>query len=204
MLKNSSLVIILLGAFLLSLQAQEKLYTNGYFDLHFSEGGLGVGLSLNKEITTTISLFFDIMFTESKDAQEFEYVDIWGNVFVVGKKNRVFLLPLNSGIRYRLFKDDILDNFRPYVFSAIGPAIVITTPYQYEFFKSFKYARAKFTLGGYVGVGAYFGYDRKNPVGFSIRYQVTRFFNDGVENLEGRFRKDLSGIFISLNFGFSL
>lgn len=190
--------------FILNLNAQEKLYTNGFFDLHFSEGGLGVGFSLNKEITPTISLFSDIMFTESKDAQEFEYYDYWGNVFVIGKKNRVFLVPLNFGIRYRLFKDEILDNFRPYLFGGIGPTMVITTPYQYEFFKSVKYAKAKYTIGGYVGLGSYFGYDRKNPVGFSIRYQFVRFFNDGIENLEGFFRKDLSGIFISLNFGFTI
>lgn len=175
-----------------------------YFDLHFSEGGLGIGLTYNKEINPTTSVFADLMFSESKDAQEFEYVDYWGNVYVVGKKNRVFIMPLNLGVRFRLFKESIVDNFRPFVQVAIGPAMAITTPYKYEFFTSFKYAQAKYTLGGSIGLGAYFGYDRKSPIGFTIKYQFIHFFNNGIENLEGFTRKDLGGIFITLNFGFSM
>ncbi|MGB9665683.1 MAG: hypothetical protein ACPL25_12310, partial [Ignavibacteria bacterium] len=182
---------------------QEKLYTNMFFDLHFSEGGLGIGLTYNKEITPTTSIFADLMFSESKDAQEFEYYDYFGNVYVVGKKNRVFIMPLNFGLRYRLFKDDIVDNFRPFIQASIGPAMTITTPYKYEFFSSFKYAHARYTLGGSIGMGAYFGFDRKNPIGISFKYQFIHFFNEGIENLEGFTRKDLGSIFITLNFGFT-
>ncbi len=196
--------LFLVLAFLFTnLSAQEKLYTNMYFDLHFSEGGLGIGLTYNKEITSTTSIFSDFMFTESKDAQEFEYYDYWGNVYVVGKKNRVYLLPLNLGLRYRLFKDDIVDNFRPFLLISIGPTAVITTPYKYEFFTSFKYAQAKYTLGGSIGLGAYFGYNRRNPTGFTVKYQFVHFFSGGVENLEGFLRKDLGGIFLTINFGFT-
>jgi|YNPMSStandDraft_1061717.scaffolds.fasta_scaffold00133_13 hypothetical protein len=195
-----SISLFLFGSFLFG---QEKLYTNMYFDLHFSEGGLGIGLTYNKEITPSTSIFADLMFSESKDAQEFEYYDYWGNVYVVGKKNRVFILPLNFGLRYRLFKDDIVDNFRPFVQIALGPAMAITTPYKYEFFSSFKYARSRYTLGGSIGLGAHFGFDRKNPIGVSVKYQFVHFFNEGVENLEGFKRKDLGGIFITLNFGFT-
>lgn len=197
-------VFLILTLISVSLFGQEKLYTNMYFDLHFSEGGLGIGLTYNKEIDPTTSIFADFMFSESKDAQEFEYVDYWGNVYVVGKKNRVFIMPLNLGVRFRLFKESIVDNFRPFVQIAIGPAMVITTPYKYEFFTSFKYARAKYTLGGSIGLGAYFGYDRKSPIGFTVKYQFIHFFKNGIENLEGFMRKDLGGIFITLNFGFTL
>lgn len=187
-----------------NLFAQEKLYTNMYFDLHFSEGGLGFGLTYNKEISSNTSLFADLMFSESKDAQEFEYVDYWGNVYVVGKKNRIFIMPLNLGIRYRLFKDDIVENFRPFIRFAIGPVMAIITPYKYEFFTSFKYAQAKYTLGGSIGLGAHFGYDRKNPMGFTISYQFIHFFDNGIENLERFKRKDLGGFFLTINFGFTL
>lgn len=195
-----SISLCLMSSFL---YGQDKLYTNLFFDLHFSEGGLGIGLTFNKEITPTTSLFADLMFSESKDAQEFEYYDYYGNVYVVGKKNRVFIMPLNLGLKYRLFKDDIVDNFRPFVQVALGPAMTITTPYKYEFFTSFKFAQARYTLGGSIGLGAYFGFDRKNPVGISVKYQFIHFFNEGIENLEGFTRKDLGGIFITLNFGFT-
>lgn len=198
------LIFTLITLSFLLLNAQEKLYTNMYFDLHFSEGGLGIGLTYNKELTPTLSFSGDLMFSESKDAQEFEYYDYWGNVYVVGKKNRVFIIPVNLGIKYRLFKEDIVDNFRPFVQVSIGPAMALTTPYKYEFFSSFKYAQAKFTLGGSVGAGAYFGYDRKNPIGITIKYQFIHFFKNGIENLEGFKRKDLGGIFITLNFGFTI
>jgi len=202
-MKKIFLVLMLIFSLSPLAFGQEKLYTNMYFDLHFSEGGLGIGFTYNKEVTPTTSIFADIMFSESKDAQEFEYYDYWGNVYVVGKKNRVFILPLNFGIRYRLFKDDIVDNFRPFIQVAIGPAMAITTPYQYEFFTSFKYAQARYTLGGSIGLGSYFGFDRKNPVGISVKYQFIHFFKEGIENLAGYTRKNLGGIFITLTFGFT-
>ncbi len=182
----------------------EKLYSSFGLDIMVSEGGLGLGGSFNKEITSTLTGFFDFSFSETKDEKEFEYIDYWGQVYVFGKKNRIFLLPMNFGLKYRLFKDDIVDNFRPYLNFAVGPSIVITTPYKVEFFRSFKYAHANYTVGGYIGIGANFGLDRTNSVGANLRYYLVHFFNEGVEGLEGKFRKDLGGIYLTINFGFAI
>jgi hypothetical protein len=184
--------------------SNEKLYTSLGFDFMISEGGIGIGGFYNKDFTPTLNGFIDFSLSESKDDKEFEYVDYWGQVHVIGKKNRVFILPFNLGMKYRLFKDDIVDNFRPYLNFAIGPAMIVTTPYREDFFRSFKYAKAKYTLGGYIGIGAQFGFERINSVGLNLRYYFIRFFDDGVESLYGIYRKSLGGIYIAFNFGFSI
>lgn len=204
-MKKIFLIILLLSSTSFAQKDEsEKLYSSFGLDIMVSEGGLGIGGFFNKEFTSTLSGFVDFSFSETKDEKEFEYVDYWGRVYVFGKKNRIFLLPLNFGLKYRLFKDDIVDNFRPYLNFAVGPSIVITTPYNVEFFRSFKYAYANYTIGGYIGVGANFGFDRINSLGVNLRYYLVHFFNEGVEGLEGKFQKDLGGIYLTINFGFAI
>ncbi|MBU2447122.1 MAG: hypothetical protein KJ666_16335 [Bacteroidetes bacterium] len=201
-------VLILITIFSLNAFGQdipnENLYSSLGIDFMISEGGIGLGGFFNKDFSSTLNGFIDFSFSESKDDKEFEYVDYWGQVYVVGKKNRVFVMPLNFGLKYRLFKDDIVDNFRPYVNFAFGPAMVITTPFREDFFRAFKYAHAKYTIGGYIGLGAQFGFDRINSVGLNLRYYYVHFFDDGVESLDGIPRKNLGGVYITFNFGFSL
>jgi hypothetical protein len=171
-------------------------------DIMFSDGGLGLGTFYHKRISQEVTLFSDFSISEAKDAKEFDYVDIYGNTYTIGKKNRVFLLPINLGMQYRLFENAINDNLRPYVNIGAGPSIVVTSPYDLEFFKAFGKAQAKVTLGGYIGFGANFGLDKSNLVGLNFRYYIIHFFDRGVESLENRFNKDLGGFFITLNLGF--
>jgi hypothetical protein len=170
-------------------------------DIMFSEGGFGLGTFYRQALTRDLNWFADFSISEAKDANEVEYYDYWGNSYVAGKLNRVFLLPLFVGLQYRLFADDIGDNLRPYICIAAGPSTVMTTPYDREFFNSFRKAQAQVTAGGYIGFGANFGLDQKSLMGVSIRYYVTHFFNDGVQSLEGVYEKNLGGLYISINIG---
>jgi len=52
-----------------------------------------------------------------------------------------------------------------------------------------------------VGVGANFGLDQSRLLGINIRYYVIRFFNEGVEGLEGSYLKNLGGFYVTLNIG---
>ncbi|MCX8009773.1 MAG: hypothetical protein N3A61_01345, partial [Ignavibacteria bacterium] len=170
-------------------------------NLMVSEGGFGLGLFYNRELFKSFNLFADFSFSEAKDEREFEYIDWFGRTIVVGKKNRVFLMPLVAGFQYRLFEEEITENFRPYLTAGLGPSFVYTTPFEREFFSSFKYGHMNYALGGYVGIGAYFGSDVNTFQGLNIRYYYIRFFTKGVESLEGRFNKSLGGIYLTLNFG---
>lgn len=170
-------------------------------DLIFSGGGFGLGGFFRRAFSTTVKGFVDMSFSEYKDEREVQYVDYFGRTFTFGKKNRVFLLPVNIGIQYRLFENSLTDNLRPYINFGVGPNFVITTPYKMEFFNSFGKAKLKVAMGGYVGFGAYFGLSEKNLLGINLRYYFIHLFNNGVESLYGRFKKDLGGFYITLNLG---
>jgi hypothetical protein len=170
-------------------------------DLIFSEGGFGLGTFYRRTVSEDVTLFTDFSISEAKDPQEFTYIDYYGNTYTPDKVNRAFIFPINFGMQYRLFEKVIFDNLRPYINAAVGPSIVVTTPYDREFFNAFGYAHARYTLGGYVGIGANFGLDKSSLVGLNIRYYVIHFFNQGVEILSGRLENDLGGIFITLNIG---
>jgi hypothetical protein len=170
-------------------------------DLIFSEGGFGLGTFYRRAVSEDVTLFTDFSISEAKDPQEFTYIDYYGNTYTPDKVNRAFIFPINFGMQYRLFEKVIFDNLRPYINAAVGPSIVVTTPYDREFFNAFKYAHARYTIGGYVGLGANFGLDKSSLVGLNIRYYVIHFFNQGVEILSGRLENDLGGIFITLNIG---
>lgn len=172
------------------------------FDIMVGESGFGFGGFYRHRITDKLTLFSDISFSEAKDDREFEYVDIFGNTFTVGKKNRIFQIPLNFGAQYRLFKNELADNLRPYINAGAGPALIITTPYSKEFFSAFGDAQYKIAAGGYVGFGANFGIDTSNLVGINFRYYILKLFGNGVESLEGRPKTTIGGFFIVLNVGF--
>ena len=172
------------------------------FDIMIGESGFGFGGFYRHQLNEVITLFSDISFSESKDDREFEFIDVFGNSFTVGKKNRIFQVPLNFGAQYRFFKDELADNLRPYINAGVGPALIITTPYSKEFFNAFSDAQFKLAAGGYVGFGANFGIDTSNLIGLNFRYYYIKFFDEGVESLEGRVKKSIGGFFVTINFGF--
>ena len=170
-------------------------------DILFSEGGFGLGMFYHHQFSQEITAFADFSVSEAKDEKEFEYVDIYGNTYTFGKKNRIFLLPLNFGIQYRLFERTLYDNLRPYVNFGVGPTMVLTSPYEKEFFNAFGSAHANYALGGYVGLGANFGTDKKSLIGLNIRYYMIHLFNKGVESLYDRPKNNFGGIFLSISLG---
>ena len=175
---------------------------NAYgLDILFSEGGFGLGTFYHHRLTQEITAFADFSVSEAKDEQEFEYVDIYGNTYTYGKANRIFLLPLNFGIQYRLFEHAIYDNLRPYINFGVGPTMVLTTPYIKEFFNAFGSAHANYAFGSYAGFGANFGTDKSNLIGLNIRYYYIHLFNKGVESLIGKPKTNFGGVFLSINLG---
>jgi len=171
-------------------------------DLMIGESGFGLGGFYRFEINNRLTLFTDLSFSEAKDDREFEYIDYFGNTFTVGKENRIFQIPINFGAQYRLFVNELTDNLRPYINAGVGPAIVLTTPYNKEYFKAFSDAQFKLAAGGYVGFGANFGVDTSNLVGLNFRYYYIQFFDGGVESLKGRPKDSIGGFFVTINIGF--
>lgn len=187
-------------------------------DLMISNNGFGAGGFWRHEFSDEISGFVGLAISDVKDEGEVEYFDFYGRSFVPRKKNRLLMFPLSIGMQYRLFKDDIVDNFRPYVSAALGPSMIFVAPYatrteiplgngqtflqeeQIDFFSSLKYGQARYTVGAYIGGGAYFGIDKGTLSGISFRYYFIPFKN-GIEILEKVYVKQFGGFFITLNFG---
>ena len=171
-------------------------------DLMISDGGFGLGGFYRHAITEHFTVFTDISFSETKDEREFEYIDVFGNKFTIGKKNRVFVIPWNFGVQYRLFAKELADNLRPYINVGVGPSLILTTPYSEEFFNAFSSAQTKIAAGGYIGFGANFGLNKSSLLGLNFRYYIIKLFDEGVESLAGRPKDVIGGFFVTFNIGF--
>jgi hypothetical protein len=169
-------------------------------DILISSGGLGLGTFYRHEYSDVFSSFLDFSISEAKDDDERDYIDYYGNRITYGKVNRFMILPLFVGLQKRLFKDDILDNFRPYVCAAAGPTMIYVFPNNEEFFTAIGHGRPRYTLGGYLGFGAYFGTERSTMFGLNIRYYILPY-PTGIESLQGTTKTQFGGFFITLNFG---
>ncbi len=104
------------------------------FDMMVSTDGFGFGGWYYRNFNDVLSAFVQTNMAESKDSREFETYDLYGNSYSINKINRIFRIPIFVGLQYRLFKDDIQDNFRPYVNGGAGPVFIYTTPAREEFF----------------------------------------------------------------------
>ncbi len=196
----------------------EPTYSSWGIDLLISNNGFGAGFFYRSELSDELSLLATLAVSDVKDDAEVEYFDYFGQSYIPRKKNRLLLLPLMAGVQYRLFKDDIMDNFRPFVGAGVGPAMIYVSPYarpvvyefpggqtyteyeQVDFFTALGQGSPRYTLGGYISAGAYFGLDRGTISGLSLRYYYFPF-PKGIEILDGVSVKQFGGFYISLNFG---
>jgi hypothetical protein len=170
-------------------------------DLLLSNSGFGLGAFYRRQYTDDLYGFGTFSISEVKDDREVEQYDIvTGETIVPGKINRFLLLPLIFGVQDRLFREDITDNFRPYITAAVGPTLVYSAPYNREFFNSLGHGQAHYTVGGYVGFGAFFGLDPSSLVGVSFRYYFVPL-KDQIESLEGQYMRQFGGFFITINVG---
>jgi hypothetical protein len=181
---------------------------SGGIDLLISNSGFGLGGFFRHQYDRDLFGTLIFSFSEVEDDNEVEYEDIYGNTYVPGKVNRFLLLPLLAGVQYRLFADEIMDNFRPYVNAGVGPTLLYSTPYDREFFSSLSYGQAHYTVGGYVGFGAFFGLDKSTLSGVNFRYYYIPISGGitSMQQTDGSYTKksQFGGFFITLNFGTEL
>ncbi len=211
-MKKLIYLILIIPFFTLSAQkigkyAEEKpnlVFPNNALglDLMIGEGGFGLGGFYRYNYIKDFTVFTDFSISESKHEREIERYDYFGNPYPIqGKKNRVYLFPLNAGVQYRLFSESLTDNLRPYISAAIGPTMFVTSPAQEEFFKSLAYAKAKFGVGGYIGLGANFGTSTSNLAGINIRYYYYHLFDEGIEQYFDDFKTNLQQVSLTINIG---
>ena len=191
-------------------------------DVLISNDGFGLGLFYRREFNPDLYGFVSFSVAGAKEEREVELVDFFGNTFVPGKLNRFLVVPLTFGVQRRLFREEIMDTFRPYVNAGTGPTLIYASPYtdivelpsggllfkQVEFFESLGRGRAYYTVGGYVGFGANFGSDQTSLFGVNFRYYFTYLMGEGVPSLynsetgkPAQNKTSFGGFFITLNVG---
>jgi hypothetical protein len=201
---------------------QQALRNAWGIDILISNGGFGLGGFYRREFSDEWFGFTSLSVSESKDEREVEQFDLYTNTsYVPGKLNRFLVLPLTFGIQHRLFKDEITENFRPYINAGAGPTMIYVTPFteitnngiilqfqQVEFFKALGRGQPHYTLGGFIGFGANFGTEKSNLFGVNFRYYFTYLLGKGLPSLYNlrtgdvsATKKDFGGFFITLNVG---
>jgi hypothetical protein len=175
-------------------------------DVMLSGNGFGLGGFYRQEYSRDLFGTASFSISDSKDDNEVEYVDYFGQTYVPNKLNRFLMMPLYFGVQYRLFADDITDTFRPYVNAGAGPTLILSSPYDREYFNALHYARAHYTAGGYVGFGAYFGSDKGSLMGVNFRYYyipVPGGLDSMIDPTSNTITKksDFGGFFITINIG---
>jgi hypothetical protein len=157
-----------------------------------NEYGFGLGGLFRAELRPGTSALVEVGLGAGKDAREQQFfVGIFGDTVTPFKRNYVLLAPLHMGVEQRLFREQIEDNFRPFVQLAAGPAAAYQWPYfrdvdedglrdegeeLYGPFGGFAEGSFRLGVGGIVSAGAYFGRSRRSAQGIRFGYQAQYFF----------------------------
>ncbi len=168
-------------------------------DIMLGNSGFGMGFFYRQAISSTLSWTFSLSASEAKAPNEVDYIDPFtGQKFVPGKINQLFVFPAMFGLQYRLFKDQLTDTFRPYVYGGVGPNAIFAAPYDVPLSTSFSRGRGYFGLGAYIGGGAYFGTDPNSLIGISVRYYILPM-SHGIESLQNEPMANFNTFFITFN-----
>ncbi|HEX9006038.1 MAG TPA: hypothetical protein VF889_01995 [Bacteroidota bacterium] len=191
-------------------------------DVLISNGGFGLGTFYRRALTPDLSGVLSFSIAESKDDREVEQFDFYGQPYTPGKLNRFLVMPLTLGIQYRLFREDIVETFRPYVNIGAGPTMIYVMPYadvtsvdgqiqsanQVDFFKAIGRGHPRYTATAFVGVGANFGGDQSSIFGVNFRYYFTYLLSGKIPSLYNTvsgavsgYMNSFGGFFITLNIG---
>jgi hypothetical protein len=182
------------------LETQEELdarLDNGWgFGAFFSDYGFGAGLYLSARLSSDLTGLITTDFGTAKSEREFGFE-------TERKINRIMVMPLMASAQYRILRESLGENFRPYLTAGAGPVFVMTSPGDEEFFSSLGRAKMRTLPGGFFGAGANFGLDKTTTFGANIRYFIIPVPQPGIESLEGEYLTNLNGIFLGVNYGFN-
>ncbi len=174
-------------------------------ELYLSNHGFGFGCGYQIAFTNKLTSYITFGASGARNSDELEVQDLYGNVYVPNKVNRLLMFPLFLGGRYRVFKDDISESLRPHISAAIGTTFIMSgryPGYEQNFFGSITNSRWYVRPGGYIGIGANTGaLGSGNGVGVDLRYYIIPFGGNGLESIRDLPLHDFGGIFLSFNIG---
>jgi hypothetical protein len=177
-------------------ELEARLDKSWGFGAFFSDYGFGGGMYLSSRMGQDLTGVISTDFGSAKDDREFGFED-------QRKVNRIMVVPVMASAQYRVLRESLGENFRPYVTAGAGPVFVVTTPGSEEFFSSLSSAKVTTVPGGFIGLGAHFGVDKTTTFGASARYFIVPYPAPGIESLEGNYLENLNGLFLGVTYGFN-
>ncbi|MBI5732986.1 hypothetical protein HY967_03445 [Candidatus Jorgensenbacteria bacterium] len=174
-----------------------------------STGGPGFGLFYRRELAKNVHGVMHLSISGIKDKSAPEWRDVVSaGDFTSGRVNRFVFVPFTLGLEYRLWSDDIVDNFKPYLTGGIGPSLIYAMPVEHDFMGSIGHGQAHHGINGFVGFGAWFG-SPKELSGISLRLYsihswqpVPSYYNGWTSGVVAR--QDFVVFFLTLSVGWPL
>lgn len=184
------------------------------FKLSLTNSGLGFGGYIRDSLNAQSAGLFEISAEAGKDEREVAFFNRFGQRSVPGKANYLFVVPMRVGLQRRLFKDQIEDNFRPFIQVAAGPTLAWEYPYFFDCNGDNRFdARVDCNGDGFVGptegderlsvyralgrgrllvgagaslsIGSYFGRGERGARGFRVGYSFN-YYPAGARLLEAQ------------------
>lgn len=178
-------------------------FKNGYgLDVLFSNNGFGFGLFFQHYFTKNFAGFASLYMSGARNTDEFESWDYDNERWIIlNKVNRVYMFPLTLGVQRYVFTEELTESLRPYFALGFGPAFIISTPYEREFFNSFGYTTSYTRFSAFGGIGVSLGGIGKSIMDVYCRFYYIPFGGNGLESIRNLPMKDFGGIFLSLSIG---
>ena len=166
-------------------------------EMLLTNNGFGLGGYYHRALGSSTSFMTEISLGAGKDEQELKFFR-FGSSYIPNKANYLLMLPAQVGVSRRLFREDIEDNFRPFLQVTGGPTLGWEYPYfndangngkldaeerTYDSISGLSRGSFRFGMGGMIALGAHFGVSKKVTQGVRLGYAFTYFF-EGVQLLE--------------------
>jgi len=164
-----------------------------------TNSGFGLGGYLTRVVNGSLSFVLETSLGAGKDERELKFFR-FGTSYIPNKAHYFMMLPVHVGFVHRLFKNDIEDNFRPFVQFTGGPTLGWEYPYfrdnngngvyesdlgerTYDPISGIVKGTFRPGIGVSVAIGAHFGFSRRVTQGVRIGYSFT-YFIKGIQLLE--------------------
>jgi hypothetical protein len=173
------------------------------FEIAFSNSGLGFGYFYQHFIDNNNILFGSFYISGARNSDEYEIYDYeTGQYIVPNKINRLFLIPLTFGYTRILFSNSISGSFRPFASIGLGPSVILSNPYNVDWFKAWDYHKSYVRFGTFAEIGAYFRSSGQSVSSVGLKFYYIPFGSPGLESIIDSPIKDFGGIVLSLTVGF--
>jgi len=168
----------------------------------YTEGGFGIHGTYYAPIGRITDLMLKLSFSGVSDNSEVEYYDPYGNSYIRGKVNRVFMMPLSIGIKHNIFYDDLEGNFKPFIRGGVAPTLVMTTPYNESFFAAIPDMQTGFAAGPFAGAGLEYYESKTLGMSIALDYYYLPVIGRTIYSLQDKPMNNLGGAQISFTMLF--